>query len=157
MDVDTSGRPVKNVVDDGKNKIERDREIRLAFSIMPAITTKLPHPAYKEQAKPISLGDLENGFGVANSGLNIKESKAYSDLKLVAGQIAKDNVQWASFVDRLIRTADKGRDPDFVQVNFPKIDPNDPLDPGIPGPEYNRHFPDEVAYSVFRVTWLPKA
>lgn len=154
VDVDNAGKPVKQVVDDGKNKVERDREIRLAFSYLPAITTKLPYPAYKELAKPISLGDLENGFGVANSGLNLTDSKAYRDLKLVAGQIGKDNVKWAAFVDRLIKTADHGRDPDFVQINYPKIDWNDPQDPGIPGPGY-RHFPDEVAYSVFRVTWLP--
>jgi hypothetical protein len=153
VDVDNAGEPVKEVVDDGK-KVQRDREIRLAFSYLPAITTKLRYPAYKEMAKPIPLGDLEKGFGVTNSGLNLKESKAYSDLKLVAGQIGKDNVQWASFVDRLIKTADQGRDPDFVQINYPKVDPNNPSDPGMPGPGY-RHFADEVAYSMFRVTWLP--
>lgn len=154
VDVDNSGKPVKEVVDDGKKKVERTRAIRLAFSYLPAITTKLPYPAYHEMAKPISLGDLEKGFGVGSSSLNLKESKAYNDLKQVAGQIGKDNVKWAAFVDRLIKSADARRDPDFVQVNYPTINPNDPNDPAIPGPDH-RHFVDEVAYSTFRVTWLP--
>jgi hypothetical protein len=152
-DVDIRGDTVKETAGDGKKKFERDREIRLAFSYLPAVTSKLPNPGYKEMAKPNLLGDLQKGFGVGNSSLNLKESKAYNDLKLVAGQAEKQkNLKWASYVENLLKSAEAGRDPDFVQLNYPKIDPNNPKDPGRPGPGH-RHFVDEVAYSFFRVTW----
>lgn len=155
VDTDVAGNPVKLVVDDGKNKTEKERIIPMAFTYLPPIVNSLPHPGYNERAKPFSLGKLANGFGVANSSLNIKNSKSHENLKEVAGKLDKSNVKWIAFMDQILKSADAGRTPDFVEVLYPELDPNNPDDPAR-SRQPDRTWRDELAYCVFRARWLPK-
>src|SRR5262249_44749056 len=116
VDKDAAGNPVKNAVDEGKKKIEVDRVIRLAFSYMPAIVTRIPDPAFNRRARSHPLGELDTGFGVDGASINLKESRAYSELTNVVGKIGADNVKFASFVEGLVKAAGAAREPDVVQL-----------------------------------------
>jgi hypothetical protein len=156
VDVDVAGKVVKNIVDDGKgNKTEKgDKEIRLAFSYLPAVVTKINNPAYSRRARSHSLGELEAGFGVDQGSLNLQKSKAYSDIKLVAGQVGKDNIAWIGFTEGILKATESVREPEYVQLmylsNEERAALNDsPIIPGS-GPEV---LEDEVTRAIFRVDW----
>jgi hypothetical protein len=151
VDVDGAGKPVKNVVD----KVEKgDKIIHIAFTYLPAIVTKISHPAYSRRARSHSLGELATGFGVEPGSLNIKESKAYGDIKLLAGQAGKDNIAWASFAEGILKATDAVKEPDYVQLMYLSNEERAALSvpPIIPGsaPEI---LEDEITRAIFRVDW----
>jgi len=151
VDVDGAGKPVKNVVD----KVEKgDKIIHIAFSYLPAVVTKISHPAYSRRARAHTLGDLAAGFGVEHGSLNIKESKAYGDIKLLAGQAGKDNIAWASFAEGILKATDAVKEPDYVQLMYLSNEERAALSvpPIIPGsaPEI---LEDEITRAIFRVDW----
>jgi hypothetical protein len=152
VDVDGAGKPVKNIVDDGKgNKVEKgDKIIHLAFSYLPAIVTELSNPAFGRRARSYSLGVLETGFGVDQGSLNIKDSKAYGDIKLIADQGGPDKTVWASFAEHILKATDAVREPEYVQLMYLSSEERAALEgnPLIPGSEL---FDDEITRAIFRV------
>src|SRR5439155_551224 len=118
-DVDGAGKVVKNVVD---KEIKGDKIIHLSFSSLPAITTKLTHPAYERRSRAYSLGELEVGFGCDMGTVGIKESKGYSDIKLLADDANKDNIVWASFAQSILKATDLVKEPEYVQLMYLSAD-----------------------------------
>src|ERR1022692_3242118 len=90
----------------------------LSFSHIHAIVTKITNPAYSRHARAHSLGDLEAGFGVEQGSLNIKESKAHGDIKLVADQGNKDNAVWAAWANGLLKATETAKEPEYVQLMY---------------------------------------
>ena len=118
VDIDINGKIVRHIVDDGKKKVEADKELRLAFSYLPAIVSKLPYQAYSNRARANALDELETGFGVDRSTLNLQQSKAFSDLKLLAGQPG-GNVTFIKFAENLVQGAEQvGQEPEYVQLMY---------------------------------------
>ncbi len=131
-----------------------DKIIHIAFSYLPAVVTKISHPAYSRRARSHSLGELAAGFGVEQGSLNIKESKAYGDIKLLAGQAGKDNIAWASFAEAILKATDAVKEPEYVQLMYLSNEERAALSvaPIIPGsaPEL---LEDEITRAIFRVDW----
>ncbi|MBI2807713.1 MAG: hypothetical protein HYX68_22255 [Planctomycetes bacterium] len=149
-DTDVNGKPIKQVVDDGKNKVERDKIIRLAFSHLPAVELSLSHPAFSRRARSYSLGDLEKGFGVDQGSLNVQESKAYGELKQVVGQIDKGNIKLLSFGQGLLKASESAKEPDFVQLMYST---NEERAAPIVPPVGEDLIEDEITRAIFRVDW----
>jgi hypothetical protein len=147
--VDVDGAGVRQVVDDGKKKA--DKEIRLAFSHLPAIVTKIADPAYSRRARSHSLGDLNTGFGVAKGSLNLTQSKAYGDLKNVVGQLDKSQVALVGFGQGLLRATDSAKEPDYVQLMYGASDERLTM-PVVPSAALEA-FDEEVTRAIFRVDW----
>jgi hypothetical protein len=153
-DTDNTGKPVKQVVDDGKgNKAESEKIVRQAFSYLPPITSKLPNPAFSKRARSYSLGDLANGFGVERSTLNVQNSKAFGDLKNVSGQIGKDNIAWANFMSGIVKAAaDTAKEPEYVQLMYmPAEERLNVADPFLGRVDLVNDADDDLTRAIFRV------
>lgn len=155
QDVDGAGKPVKNVVDDGKgNKVEQgDKIIQLSFSSLPAIVTKLSRPEYSRRARAYTLGELEAGFGVDKGSVGIKESKGYSDIKLVAGDANKDNIVWASFAQSILKATDLAKEPEYVQLMYLSAEERAALGANLLNPDAPELLDEEFTQAIFRVDW----
>jgi hypothetical protein len=148
VDVDINGKVVKNVVDDGKKKVERDKDLRLAFSYLPAIVSKIPEPAYGPRARAYPLGDLDAGFGVDRSTLNLQQSKAYGDLKLLAGKADDGNIGWIKFAENLLQDAEQGAlEPNYVQLLYMSNEEREALAVAAEAGD------DDLTRAIFRVDW----
>jgi len=149
-DVDGTGKVVKNVVDDGKgNKVDGPTKIMpIAFSHVPAIVTKLTRPEYLRRARAHSLGELEAGFGVDKSDLNLKQSKAHADMQALHGKLDKEHTL-VNYVGNLIKASDAGKEPDFVQLLYLSAEERAAL---VPAGMLDA-FEDEVTRAIFRVDW----
>jgi hypothetical protein len=153
-DTDTTGKPVKQVVDDGKgNKTESEKIVRLAFSYLPPITSKISHPAYGKRARSYSLGELGAGLGVEPSTLNVQSTKAFTDLKNVAGQVGKDNIAWANFLDEIVKAvAVTAKEPEFVQLMYmPSEERMNVVGPFLGGVDLASDADDDLTRAIFRV------
>jgi len=155
-DTDAAGKTIKQVVDDGKgNKVDSEKIIRLGFSYLPPITSKLTYPNYSKRARSYTLGELEAGFGVERSTLNTQNSKAYGDLKNVAGQVGKDSIAWANFVSGIVKAAaDTAKEPEFVQLMF--MSPEERVSAGFVNPVVDAvdgvdYADDDLTRAIFRV------
>jgi hypothetical protein len=89
-------------------KLGGGNDLRLAFSADPSILVELPDHEYKKRAPALSLGDLDRGFGIAKSNLNLEETAAYIQLSKVAKPVA-----WQT---NFIKAAKGGLKPDYVRL-----------------------------------------
>ncbi len=146
-DLDSTGKVVRHKVEN----VERDRIALMAFSHLAPTQLKIANPRYSHRARAHSLGDLENGFSVADSGHNLATSKAQTDLKAVHGNIDKGNIRLLADVGRLLQAAESGKEPDYVQLMY--APPEDRVSAPIVPPAGADMLEDEVTRAIFRVDW----
>jgi hypothetical protein len=90
-----------------------DRILQVAFSSFPSILAALPVHRYEFLSPPMPLHELKNDFGLAKADLNLKATKAHTELvALVANNEA---LPWQK---NMIK--DIGKEPTYVDIVLPE-------------------------------------
>jgi hypothetical protein len=90
-----------------------ERILQVAFSSFPSILAALPVHRYEVFSPPMSLHELKNDFAIAKADLNLKATKAHTEL--VALVANNDALPWQK---NMIK--DLGREPTYVNIVLPE-------------------------------------